>query len=119
VFEEIRSITQGLGADIVVDTTGNPAALADITKSCRTRGKIHIKSTHGVETQINITDIVVRELTLYSSRCGPFEKAIDGLKSGKIQVKDLISEKFTLDQIKDAFMSYKLNKDHIKTIVMI
>ncbi|MFX1341006.1 MAG: alcohol dehydrogenase, partial [Promethearchaeota archaeon] len=87
--------------------------------SCKTRGKIHVKSTHGVETPINLTDIVVREITLYSSRCGPFEKAIDGLKSGKIQVKDLISSRFQLDQIHDAFQSYKLDKDHIKTLILI
>ncbi|MFX0076650.1 MAG: zinc-binding dehydrogenase [Candidatus Hermodarchaeota archaeon] len=116
---EVRKITNGLGADIVVDTTGNPTALKDIINSCRTRGKIHIKSTHGVETPINLTDIVVRELTLYSSRCGPFKKAIDGLKSGVIQVKNLISSRFNLDEINKAFESYKLSSDHIKTIVFI
>ncbi|MFX0039098.1 MAG: zinc-binding dehydrogenase [Promethearchaeota archaeon] len=115
----IKNLTDGLGADIVVDTTGNPTALKDIMESCRTRGKIHVKSTHGVETQINLTDLVVRELTLYSSRCGPFEKAIEGIISGQIQVKDLISKKFKLDEINEAFKSYYLSRDHIKTIITI
>jgi alcohol dehydrogenase len=117
--KEIKNYTNGLGADIVVDTTGNPDALRDIIASCKTRGKIHVKSTHGLETPINLTDIVVRELTLYSSRCGPFDKAIEGLKSGKISVKELISKKYNLDDIKEAFKSYELNRDHIKTIVYI
>jgi alcohol dehydrogenase len=116
---EIKNQTNGIGADIVVDTTGNPNVLNDIIASCRTRGKIHVKSTHGLETPINLTDIVVRELTLYSSRCGPFDKAIDGLKSGKIQVKELISNKFNLDEINEAFNSYNLSRDHIKTLVLI
>ncbi|MFX1376333.1 MAG: zinc-binding dehydrogenase [Promethearchaeota archaeon] len=116
---KIKKLTNSLGADIIVDTTGSPDVLNDIIKSCRTRGKLHIKSTHGIDTPINLTDIVVREITLYSSRCGPFEKAIDGLKSGKIQVKDLISSRFQLDQIHDAFQSYKLDKDHIKTLILI
>ena len=116
---EIRKLTNGLGGDIIVDTTGNPSALKDIIESCRTRGKIHVKSTHGVETPINLTDIVVRELTVYSSRCGPFDKAIKGLESGEIRVKDLISKRFSLDEINDAFESYKLSRDHIKTIVII
>jgi len=115
----IQNSTNGLGADIVVDATGNPDALEDIVASCRTRGKLHIKSTHGLATPINLTDIVVRELTLYSSRCGPFEKAIDGLKSGKIQVKDLISKEFSLDEIQEAFASYEESRDHIKTIILI
>ncbi len=117
--DEIKNLTSGLGADIVVDTTGDPSAIKNITESCRTRGKIHIKSTHGVETPINLTDIVVRELTLYSSRCGPFCKAIEGLESGEIKVKDLISKRFTLDNINKAFESYELSRDHIKTIVTI
>ncbi|MFX0105928.1 MAG: zinc-binding dehydrogenase [Candidatus Hodarchaeota archaeon] len=116
---EIINITEGLGADIVIDTTGNPGALKDVIASCRTRGKIHVKSTHGLDALINLTDIVVRELTLYSSRCGPFEKAIEGLKSGKIKVKELISKKFKLENIKEAFDSYKFSRDHIKTIVQI
>lgn len=119
VPNEIKRITNSLGADIVIDTTGNPEALKDIVESCRTRGKIHIKSTHGIETPINLTDVVVRELTIFSSRCGPFDKAIEGLKSGQIQVNNLISKRFTLDEINEAFTSYKLEKDHIKTIVTI
>jgi threonine dehydrogenase-like Zn-dependent dehydrogenase len=116
---EIKNLTNRLGADIVVDTTGNPTALKDIIESCRTRGKIHVKSTHGVETPINLTDIVVRELTLYSSRCGPFDKAIEGLESGQIQVIDLISNRFNLDAISEAFESSTMNRDYIKTIITI
>ncbi|MFX0004206.1 MAG: zinc-binding dehydrogenase [Candidatus Hodarchaeota archaeon] len=116
---EIKNLTNGLGADIVVDTTGNPTALKDIIESCKTRGKIHVKSTHGVETSINLTDIVIRELTLYSSRCGPFDKAIEGLESGQIQVQDLISSRFKLDSIIEAFESYATNRDHIKTLITI
>lgn len=116
---KIKSITKGLGTDIVVDSTGNPDGLKSIIGSCRTRGKIHIKSTHGIDTPINLTDIVVRELTFYSSRCGPFERAIEGLKNHEIVVKDLISKQFSLIDIKRAFVSHKEDPDHIKTIIRI
>jgi len=119
VPDEIRRFTDGLGADIVVDTTGNPNALNDIISSCRTRGKLHIKSTHGLDTPINLTDIVVKELTLFSSRCGPFEKAINGLKSGKIVVEDLITKVYPFDTIKEALGSYEEDRDNIKTILTI
>ncbi|MFX1569588.1 MAG: zinc-binding dehydrogenase [Promethearchaeota archaeon] len=117
--KEVKNLTDGLGADIVVDATGNPNVLNDVIACCRTRGKIHIKSTHGLETPINLTEIVVRELTLYSSRCGPFDKAIDGLRSGNIKVKDLISKKYNLDEIHEAFNSYSISRDHIKTLVLL
>jgi len=115
--EEIKKITNNLGADIVVDASGNPDSLNNVIKSCRTRGKIHIKSTHGLDVPINLTDIVVREITIYSSRCGPFELAIQGLESGEIQVKDLISNIYSLSDIDEAFNSYERNKDQIKAII--
>jgi len=116
---EIRNLTKNIGADIVVDTTGNPDALKDVVASCKTRGKIHMKNTHGLETPINFTDIVVREITIYSSRCGPFEKAIKGLSSGMIKANLLISKEYALDNIQKAFVSYEKNRDHIKTIILI
>ncbi|MFX1375791.1 MAG: zinc-binding dehydrogenase [Promethearchaeota archaeon] len=116
---KIKNFTNGLGADIVVDTTGNPVALEDVIASCRTRGKIHIKSTHGIETPINLTDVVVRELTIYSSRCGPFEKAIEGLTSGQIKVDKLISKKYKLEDIEKAVSTFEEIHHHIKTIINI
>ena len=116
---EIKKLTKNIGADIVVDTTGNPDALKDVVASCKTRGKVHIKSTHGLETPINFTDIVVREITIYSSRCGPFDKAIEGLSSGKVNVKELISKEYALNNIQEAFASYEKNRDHIKTLILI
>ncbi len=119
ISQELKDLTSNLGSDIVVDATGNPNVLNDVVSSCRTRGKIHLKSTHGLATPINITDVVVRELTIYSSRCGPFEKAIEGLSSKKIQVKPLISKVFSLNEIDKAFASYRKSRDHIKTIIKI
>ncbi|MFX1289070.1 MAG: zinc-binding dehydrogenase [Promethearchaeota archaeon] len=119
ISDEIKGLTDNLGADIVVDTTGNPEALIDIVASCKTRGKIHIKSTHGLRTPINLTDIVVREITVYSSRCGPFGKAIDGLSSGDIEVKNLISRTYDLKNIREAFAAYDENPDFIKAVIII
>ncbi len=119
ISDAIKSSTENLGADIVVDTTGNPEALKDIVASCKTRGKIHIKSTHGLKTPINLTDIVVREITVYSSRCGPFEKAIEGLSSGVIKVKNLISKMFDLENIREAFAAYENNPDFIKAVIVV
>ena len=119
VVEEIRGFTNNLGADIVVDTTGNPEALNNIVASCKTRGKIHIKSTHGLGTPVNLTDIVVREITVYSSRCGPFGKAIDGLKLGIVKVNDLISKEYNLENVKEAFAAYYESQDFIKAVIVI
>ena len=115
----IKNLTNGIGADVVIDATGNPLAIKDIIASCRTLGKVHLKSTHGLDTPVNLTDVIVRELTLYTSRCGPFDKAIEGLKTGKINVDKLISKKIPLKDIAKAIDFNKINQDHIKTIIHI
>jgi threonine dehydrogenase-like Zn-dependent dehydrogenase len=117
IVQLIKEHTQGLGADIVVDCTGQPEGLHEIIAACRTRGKIHMKSTHGLAVPIPLTDVVVREITIFSSRCGPFEKAIIGLKSGEIHVDELITQIFPLDHIDLAIASYSVSRDHIKTIL--
>ena len=115
----IKTLTNGLGADVVIDVTGNPLAIKDVLDSCRTLGKVHLKSTHGLDTPINLTDVIIRELTLYTSRCGPFDEAIEGLKTGKINVDKLISKKISLKDIGKAVDVYNINQDHIKTIIHI
>ncbi len=115
--QTIKNHTDGLGADIVVDTTGNPQAMEQIIASCRSRGKLHIKSTHGIPTPINLTELVVREITMYTSRCGSFEKAIKGLKNGKILVDSLISKLYPLEKIKEAITLQKKDTNNIKIIL--
>jgi threonine dehydrogenase-like Zn-dependent dehydrogenase len=119
IVSKIKKLSNGIGADIVVDTSGNPEVISDVISACKTRGKLHIKSTHGIEVPLNITELVVREITLYTSRCGPFQKAIEGLRTGKIQVKDLISHIFPLNEITTAFRNYKKDHDTIKIIIEI
>ena len=118
ITEEIAKLTNGKGTDIAIDATGSAEALTEIIESTRSRGKIHIKSTHGTLSQINVTDLVVREINIYTSRCGPFNKAIGLINSGNINLKPLISKIFTLDKIVDAFKSAK-SKDVLKVIVKV
>ncbi|MFX1515211.1 MAG: zinc-binding dehydrogenase [Promethearchaeota archaeon] len=113
----IKEVSVG-GADIVVDASGNPQALNDIISSCRSRGKIHIKSTHGESPLINLTEMVQREITLYTSRCGPFKKAIDALKSNSVKVNRLITHIYSLEQVEQAFNSYGKKKHHIHTLII-
>lgn len=101
--KKIKELTDGLGADIVVETTGNPTMMNQVTESTRTRGKIALKSTHGLPTPINITDVVVREISLYGTRCGPFDKALKFMNKDLINTDILVGSKFALTNIKEAF----------------
>jgi len=89
--------------DIVVDVTGRPEGLPRALELVRPRGIVVMKSTFHGEAPIASWPIVVDEVTIVGSRCGPFQPAIDLLASGAVQVKPLISRVTTLDEHEAAF----------------
>lgn len=89
--------------DVVVECTGNPDGFEIARRAVRPRGTIVMKSTYAGELKINASALVVDEITLIGSRCGPFQKAIDLLASRKIDVSDLIDATYPLDKAITAF----------------
>jgi 2-desacetyl-2-hydroxyethyl bacteriochlorophyllide A dehydrogenase len=87
----------------VVDATGSPAGLRHAVAMCEPRGTVIMKSTvHGM-VSIDTAPVIVNEITLVGSRCGRFEPALRLLRSGKVNVQDLISERLPLDRGPEAF----------------
>ena len=89
--------------DVVVDVTGRPAGLKRALDIVRPRGTVVMKSTFHGEAPLASWPIVVDEVTLLGSRCGPFKPAIDLLASGRVQVKPLIARVTALEDHAFAF----------------
>jgi alcohol dehydrogenase len=89
--------------DVVVDATGHPDGLVIAKALVRPRGTIVMKSTFHGEAAVAIAPLVVDEITLVGSRCGPFDAALDMLASGRIDVRPLVDEIQPLDRFADAF----------------
>ena len=103
LISKVKKLTDGLGADVVVESTGSEKGFNLAVNLVRPRGIIALKSTHGILiNDVNITKIAVDEIKIQGSRCGPFSKAIDFLSSKKIDVKPLVSEIYPLDKIGEA-----------------
>jgi len=103
LISKVKELTDGLGADIVVESTGSEKGFNLAINLVRPRGTVALKSTHGIQiNDVNSTKIAVDEIKIQGSRCGPFSKAIEFLNSKKIDVKPLISEIFPLDETVEA-----------------
>lgn len=89
--------------DLVVDATGHPDGFATASALVRPRGTIVMKSTIHGETPIAFSPLVVDEVTIVGSRCGPFDRAIELLAAGRVQVKPLVAATYPLDQFAAAF----------------
>jgi len=68
--------------EVVVDATGHPSGLATAIALTRSGGLLVMKSTYASNVEINMSEIVVREITIRGSRCGPFAPALRYLDRG-------------------------------------
>jgi alcohol dehydrogenase len=81
---------------LVVEATGSPTGLALAHQMTGPRGVLVLKSTFHGAAPVEMWPIVVKEITVVGSRCGPFDKAIAFLRSGKIDPTPLIARTFPL-----------------------
>lgn len=89
--------------DLVVDATGRPEGIQRALDLVRPRGTVLLKSTfHGL-APVASWPIVVDEVTVIGSRCGPFRRALELLASGAVHVRPLVSRVTTIDDYKSAF----------------
>lgn len=82
--------------DVVVEATGSPAGFLLARKAVRPRGTIVLKSTYKGEHKADFSSLVVDEITLTGSRCGPFLPALSLLKKKKVDPAALIDARYPL-----------------------
>jgi threonine dehydrogenase-like Zn-dependent dehydrogenase len=82
----------------VVDATGSPQGLQQALRLTEPRGTLVLKSTFHGAARLETWPIVVDELTVVGSRCGPFERALELLRSGRVDPRPLISRVFPLSR---------------------
>jgi alcohol dehydrogenase len=88
--------------DVVVECTGSIAGFELAMQMVRPRGTIVLKSTAAASKTLNLAPLVVDEITVIGSRCGPFREAIRALAEKEIDVASLIHRRMRLEQGVDA-----------------
>lgn len=97
--DEVESDRHGLlgRMDVVVEATGRSGGLGLATSLVRPRGILVLKTTIADDVPVNLADIVVREMQVVGSRCGPFPPALRLLAEGQIQTEPFIHAEFALE----------------------
>jgi threonine dehydrogenase-like Zn-dependent dehydrogenase len=88
----------GGNMDVVVDCTGSETGLPTALQLVRPRGTIVLKTTVAGTQNVALAQIVINEVTVVGSRCGPFDRALAALAEGRVRVAPLISQRFDLSQ---------------------
>lgn len=84
-------------ADVVVEATGSAAGLGLAIAATRPRGTLVLKTTVAEGVSLNLAPLVINEITVVGSRCGPFAPALRALETGSVDVGALVDARFGLD----------------------
>ena len=116
-----REVTNGRGADVAIECAGHPSALKACIGACRAGATtVLIGMPAGDTAEININDLIVREIKLrpifrYNNT---FPTGVNLLASGRVDVTPLISRRFALSEVPDAFEYVTQNRETcVKAIV--
>lgn len=88
-FAKVTTEGEPEGYEYVAECTGSPSGLQKALELVRKKGTIMLKSTYAGTTDVNMSMVVVNEISIVGSRCGPFEPALKMLKEGKITLPDI------------------------------
>lgn len=101
--------------DIVIECTGRSDSFAHALNLLRPCGKLILKTTAADSSNVNPAVAVINELSIFGSRCGNFDHAIEFLSKG-IDLSKLITKAFTLDNALKA-ISYSKLKSSFKILL--
>ncbi len=118
LLKDIEHHLDGHRVDHVIECTGSAQGIELAMKLVRPRGTLHLKSTVADKSTLNLAPIVVDEIRVQGSRCGPFIPALRALQQKRINVRPLISATYTLDEGLAAF-EYAAQKGVLKVLVRV
>lgn len=90
-------------SDVVVDCTGSPSGIEVALQTVHPCGTIVLKTTVADSQSVHLAPIVIDEVSIVGSRCGPFQPALDLIENGSVQVESLISARYPIEAAVDAF----------------
>lgn len=103
----ILELTGGAGADIVIETSGFPASTAMVLDVVRKEGKVaHIGWANDLPP-LPVIPIMAKTLTVYgvggNGGRGQYERSLELVRSGRVDLAPMVTHRYRLDQVADAF----------------
>ena len=106
VSKTILEMTNGLGVDVVIEAVGTAGTIEQALGVVKKSGRVVIFgfAPEGTEARFIPFEVLSKELTIMGSWVNPytFNRALDILKSGKIDVRVFITNRYPLENIQDS-----------------
>ena len=102
VVRAVNDWTDGDGADVAFEVTGNPAAVRVMTDVVRVWGTVSVVAIHAEPMPVHLYPMFARELTMHGSRLytrAAWEEAIRLASTGAVPVGPLVSRRIPLEDL--------------------
>ena len=117
----VREITGGVGANEVFECAGTENAIEQSIQCARKNGRVAFVSLPFVDKiGISVKTIVQNQITIYGTKANPncSDQIIKLMSDGEINVKDIITHTFSLDQINEAIDTFETRKGGALKVVV-
>jgi alcohol dehydrogenase len=101
----VRSLTADLGADVVMEAVGTPQTFELCTELVRPGGRIANIGVHGKPATLHLEDLWIRNITITTGLVDTCStpKLLDMLIAGQLDTANMVTHRFALDEIMDAY----------------
>ena len=119
--DRVREITQGKGADSVLECAGGPTSMQEALENVKRGGRIGVVAWYTGPVQMDMNLAVRSNVRIYAARgeggmnCG---RSLALMSAGKIAADPIITHHFTLDQIHEAFRTYVERIDNALKVII-
>jgi 2-desacetyl-2-hydroxyethyl bacteriochlorophyllide A dehydrogenase len=122
LVQQVLDLTGGRGADVVVETSGAPAATASVVDLVRKEGKASFIGFANDLPPIPVVPVMLKTLTLFgiggNGGRGQYERALELVRTGRVDLGPLVTHRFPLDDVAEAFEVATTKRDGaIKVLV--
>ena len=123
VFARVMEETNGEGARYSIDAAGSVASIEMAIKACANGGDVTLYGIPDEKAVINfpVIDIVLRQINIHGA-CGNYlawEPLVKMVEGGRINVRDMITHRYTLEELPTALNLIKnREKNLIKSVIV-
>lgn len=121
-IEAVAEATDGIMADLVIESSGAAAAGTECVQLCKRGGRIAVVSMYSEPVPMDLNKVVQWNMQICGGRAeGEYviERAIPLFEQGKINTRDMITHTFSLDNISEAFSTYVNRLDNALKVVVV
>jgi alcohol dehydrogenase len=104
-LEVIRALTDGLGADVVIEAVGTPATFEMCTTLVRPGGRVANIGVHGKPVTLHLEDLWIRNITITTGLVDTYSTPtlLKMVAAGQLDLSAMVTHRFGFDEFPAAY----------------